>query len=222
MESNQYDAENRVFPTRLRDLCPASDRHSQVELANILGVSRQTVNNWTLGKSEPKYETLVKIAQHFNVTVDWLLGMPNASKEINADKHQVMITTGLCEEAVDELLYVTSRYQPAIEYLLSMNCFSNAMRDLHHALGISNNFSMHDDRFELTLVKNNNALKEDDFQRDQAFLPYKGIRPSELVIYFVTHCFDRLKAHAESDIRQTNWDRTRRFLQNGNDNGTEE
>ena len=64
--------------------------------------------------------------------------------------------------------------------------------------------------------------------KNQEYLPYKGIRPSELVIYFVSHCFDELKTHAEWNIRKSNWDRTkdyiknRRSFENGNDNGTEE
>lgn len=47
---------------------------SQDEFANLLYVSRQTVSNWETGKSCPDLETLIRISDHFGISVDALLG----------------------------------------------------------------------------------------------------------------------------------------------------
>lgn len=38
------------------------------------GVSQGSLSDWKRGKSKPKYEKLVKIAEYFDVSVDYLLG----------------------------------------------------------------------------------------------------------------------------------------------------
>lgn len=47
---------------------------SQVELAKILGVSKQCVSNWENDNVLPSIEMLVKVADYFRVSTDWLLG----------------------------------------------------------------------------------------------------------------------------------------------------
>lgn len=47
---------------------------SQQKLANLIGVSRSTIAMWELGNSEPDNENLTKLANFFNVSVDYLLG----------------------------------------------------------------------------------------------------------------------------------------------------
>lgn len=109
MSNSRFDKVKyyKPLPSRLRDLLEESGESRQT-LADLLGLRRQTVNEWTLGNSKPDIDTLIKIADHFNVSNDWLLGMPNASREINADKHQAMKTTGLSEKAIDNLISLKS------------------------------------------------------------------------------------------------------------------
>ena len=47
---------------------------SQAEAAEGLGVSRQTFNNWINGQNQPDYASLVRIADYFRVSTDYLLG----------------------------------------------------------------------------------------------------------------------------------------------------
>ncbi len=52
-----------------------NDRHlSQRALADIIGVSQQTVGSWEVGRTSPDNEMLKKLASFFNVSVDYLLG----------------------------------------------------------------------------------------------------------------------------------------------------
>ena len=46
----------------------------QKDVANFLGVDRTTYVKYENGVSEPDYNTLVKLAEFFNVSVDYLLG----------------------------------------------------------------------------------------------------------------------------------------------------
>lgn len=51
-----------------------SNNETQNDLANFLGVSRTTYLKYENGLHEPSFETLTKLADHFNVSVDYLLG----------------------------------------------------------------------------------------------------------------------------------------------------
>lgn len=47
---------------------------TQAELANFLGITRAAYTNIENGKREPDYDTIKKLANHFSVTIDYLLG----------------------------------------------------------------------------------------------------------------------------------------------------
>lgn len=47
---------------------------SQKELAEILGVSQQTVASWEVGRTEPSNIFLSSLSEIFNVSADYLLG----------------------------------------------------------------------------------------------------------------------------------------------------
>lgn len=57
---------------------------SQEELANILGVSQQTISKYENGSREAGYDMLSKMAKLFNVSIDYLLGLTSfpGTKEI--------------------------------------------------------------------------------------------------------------------------------------------
>ena len=46
---------------------------SQVELAKELHVSKQTISNWENNNVPPSIDTLIQIAERFNVSTDYLL-----------------------------------------------------------------------------------------------------------------------------------------------------
>lgn len=47
---------------------------SQVELARRLNISKQTVSNWENDNIQPSVEMLVRVADTFGVSADYLLG----------------------------------------------------------------------------------------------------------------------------------------------------
>lgn len=63
-----------------------SNNLSQQELATIIGVSRSTIAMWETAGSQPDNASLLKLADYFNVSVDYLLGREDedTKKEIAA------------------------------------------------------------------------------------------------------------------------------------------
>lgn len=65
-----------IIADRIRSL--RSEQHlSQQELADILEIGRSTLANYEQGKREPNFETLEKIADYFNVDMNYLTGFSN-------------------------------------------------------------------------------------------------------------------------------------------------
>ncbi|NSW91337.1 MAG: helix-turn-helix transcriptional regulator [Firmicutes bacterium] len=47
---------------------------TQNQFASLFGLYDSTISQYENGKREPEYDTLIKIANKFNVSIDWLLG----------------------------------------------------------------------------------------------------------------------------------------------------
>ena len=62
-----------MFATQLK-LLRQSKEMNQVQLASKLGVTKQTVCNWENDNIMPSVELLIRIADFFNVSTDYLLG----------------------------------------------------------------------------------------------------------------------------------------------------
>ena len=61
-----------MLSQRIRELRLALNI-SQVKLAEILGVTKQSVSNWENDNIQPSIEILVKLAEVFGVSTDYLL-----------------------------------------------------------------------------------------------------------------------------------------------------
>lgn len=48
---------------------------SQVDLANALGVTKQSVSNWENNNIQPSIDMLIRLAQFFSVSTDSILGL---------------------------------------------------------------------------------------------------------------------------------------------------
>lgn len=64
-----------MFQTRLRELRESAGYKSQQAFADAFGVAQSTVGGWEAGKREPNYETTMRLARFFDVSVDDLLGL---------------------------------------------------------------------------------------------------------------------------------------------------
>ena len=64
---------------RIREL-RTSFGWSQVELAEKLNISMQTVSNWENDNIQPSIEMLVRVSKIFRVSTDYLLGLDNVPR----------------------------------------------------------------------------------------------------------------------------------------------
>ena len=53
---------------------------SQVELAMRMEVTKQTISNWENGNIQPSIDMLVGLANVFNVTTDYMLGLDDVPR----------------------------------------------------------------------------------------------------------------------------------------------
>lgn len=64
---------------------------NQVKLGEILGVTKQSVSNWENDNIQPSIEILMKLAEYFGVSTDYLLGL---------EEKRTLDVTGLSLEEV--------------------------------------------------------------------------------------------------------------------------
>lgn len=75
---------------------------TQVQLAQKIGVTKQTVSNWENDNIQPSIDMLVNLSNIFNVTTDYLLGL-TPTNSINVD--------GLPTEFVSHIVQIIDDYK---------------------------------------------------------------------------------------------------------------
>jgi len=60
--------------TRIRELREEKEL-TQKQLGKEMGVALNTISNWERGTREPDIATIIKLAEFFEVTTDYLLGV---------------------------------------------------------------------------------------------------------------------------------------------------
>ena len=77
---NKNKATNPYFGSILKKLRNEKGL-TQTDIGKITHKGDSTVRMWELRNSEPDYETIIKIADYFNVTIDYLLGRDHITPE---------------------------------------------------------------------------------------------------------------------------------------------
>lgn len=72
---------NENFPRVFKELRTAN-KLTQDDMANFLNISRSSVGMYEQGKREPSYEMMEKIADYFNVDIDYLIGRKETTERI--------------------------------------------------------------------------------------------------------------------------------------------
>ena len=72
---------------------------NQVQFARVMGVSKQCVSNWENDNVMPSIEMLIKIADFFNVTTDYILGR---------NERTYIDVTGLSDEQISHISLIVS------------------------------------------------------------------------------------------------------------------
>ena len=129
--------ENVKFSERLKQILSEINTTHQ-ELADILGVQRQTVSLYTNGQIRPDISTLALIGQHFGVTTDWLLGLTADRKKHPTATDEL----GLSENSAYKLMaYGESRIcgrvrkLSSLDMVISHDDFEELLETLDSAFG---------------------------------------------------------------------------------------
>ncbi len=72
---------------------------TQVQLAKHLGVTKQSVSNWENDNIQPSIDILIKLAEFFNVSTDYMLGL---------DSKKTIDVTHLTEEQAAHIKFIIS------------------------------------------------------------------------------------------------------------------
>lgn len=111
-----------MFAERLKVL-RAEKGLTQVELADMLGVSKGTVGMWETGKRMPSFETLDELTSIFDRRMDYILGYSNDTTSPNPTEEDTeQLGTWLVEDDYTEIVYSFLRLdhygQEAVESLI--------------------------------------------------------------------------------------------------------
>ena len=95
---------NTIFSIRLREL--RKEHHiSAEELAKKLNVNKSTISRYVTGKTEPYLPFVIKIANYFNVSLDWLSGITNIRNwQQNSNSEIIANYEKLSDEKKKELI----------------------------------------------------------------------------------------------------------------------
>lgn len=102
MAEDKFVPMERELGTRLMQL---RGNKSQEAVAAELGVRRETLKQWENAERHIKAVDLVKLATHFGVSVDYLLGLTK-NAALSEDIKIAQETFGLSNEAVAQLTYM--------------------------------------------------------------------------------------------------------------------
>ncbi len=84
---------------------------SQIELAKQLTIPQQTYCSYETGRSQPNIETLIKIADYFNISIDQLVGRP--TKILNR-----MMLNERENSIIEKLLKMNDKQQELTEFYI--------------------------------------------------------------------------------------------------------
>lgn len=80
---------------KLRTACGIT----QVQLAKALGVTKQSVSNWENDNIQPSIDMLIRLADYFKVSTDYMLGI---------ETRNTLDISGLTDEQTAHIKYIIS------------------------------------------------------------------------------------------------------------------
>lgn len=89
----------KIIKNRIRDLREDLDLR-QIDVAQVTGIDQKTLSNYETGKTNPDSYAIIKLAEFFNVTTDYLLGYSNSNIKTNRD---ILKKLSNIEEEISEI-----------------------------------------------------------------------------------------------------------------------
>ncbi|MCM1380593.1 MAG: helix-turn-helix domain-containing protein [Muribaculaceae bacterium] len=112
------DITKDVFGERLTEI-RKEHCETQQELADSIGITQQSLCRYEQGERTANIEFIKKVAEHFNVSADYLLGLSDV-RSYDADLNAVCKYTGLNEQAVTVLSKCNKDFGKHIDVINSL------------------------------------------------------------------------------------------------------
>jgi len=92
-----------IIKNRIRDLREDLDLR-QIDVANATGIDQKTLSNYETGKTNPDSWAIIRLADFFQVTTDYLLGY--ADSNIKNEKELINILNKIEKDIKDVKRYL--------------------------------------------------------------------------------------------------------------------
>ena len=109
-------------------------KKTKKEVADALGMPYNTYSNYESNLREPNSAVLIKIADFYNVSIDYLLGLSNI-KSVDTDMQTACKYTGLSDEAMKN---IKSSQKMDLSYEISLDTLSKVNDIFYNATEIIN------------------------------------------------------------------------------------
>ena len=115
---------------------------TQEDMSKYLDVARNTYSRYETGEREPDFETLIKLADYFDVSIDYLLGRTDNSTLIDKitkkapiqDEGLKFILEPDEEELIDGYRFLSDKYKETVQnhmrFIISEYKKDNSIPDL--------------------------------------------------------------------------------------------
>lgn len=92
----------------------------QKDLAEKLNLSQQTISLYESEKRQPDYQILQSIADFFNVSVDYLLGRTDNTKDLSSPIRESELKYSVQNEIIDEIQKLSPESQEDLKKLIEL------------------------------------------------------------------------------------------------------
>lgn len=113
---------NSIFAKRLILLMERNST-KQIDLANYLGLTKQTIIKYKKGEIVPSIEVLQKICKYFNVSSDYLLGFSSFANNVEEERYF---------GEIEKIIHKTKKYEEERKKCENhlINCFKKMLSNI--------------------------------------------------------------------------------------------
>lgn len=179
---------------------------SQEEFSELFNVTRQTVSSWENQKSYPDIETLVKISDKFNVSLDILLKenkemVININKQIKNNKKLKIAVFALAMFAFIITILLSTENGSALsekEIAINQIVYNEGIYSFN---GESNNFVVSNGKIDFSVEKG--LILITDFSlKDNSKIDTKRIKNATIWVYFDNNLWAMVEYDGKEDFEE--------------------
>lgn len=193
------------FAVRISNLIDTRDCGNASELAKILQCSSQAISQFRNGNAYPKIDNLIKIADYYHVSTDYLLGLTVDPNKQPCAAEQL----GISQENIEFLAYGKGIYQDGLEEyrLAAIRSFCNSLFDvlrtnhtIHQYIAEIEDLHFSEDKYKDIDKTAEQSIAELYIQAGKYGLVM--LSPSDAAQYYISSVMDSLKESIITSVQK--------------------